>query len=116
MQSTEGGKKLVLHQKGLKDARNKAMKDHVMSLSDLYHNHCKGDYLYNCGLHNESYFKYFNYPDFITPYSGLIQIRKYSELQADVELLNRLVEIGKLAKAVRQEIYRLLVVEFGYFE
>ena len=45
MQSTEGGKKLALHQKGLKDARNKAMKDHVMSLSDLYHNYYKGDYL-----------------------------------------------------------------------
>jgi hypothetical protein len=92
----------------------------IEQITELYrywnHNYCKGDYLYNCGLHNEPYFKYFNYPDFLTPYSGLIQIRKYAEVQTDVELLNRLLEIGKLAKAVRQEIYKLLVVEFGYFE
>jgi hypothetical protein len=46
----------------------------------------------------------------------LIQIRKYAELHADVDLLNRFIEIGKLTKAVRQEIYQLLVVEFEYFE
>jgi hypothetical protein len=89
-------------------------------ITELYrywnHNYCKGDYLYNCGLHTEPYFKYFNYPDFLTPYSGLIQIRKYAELHAEVELLNRLIEINKLSKAVKQRLYDLLVAEFGYFK
>ena len=89
---------------------------HIIELYKYWnHNYCKGDYLYNCGLHNEPYFKYFNYPDFLTPYSGFIQIRKYAELLVEVELLNRFIEISKLAKAVKQELYNLLVDEFKYF-
>ncbi len=38
-------------------------------------NYCKGQILENIELHNESYFKYFSYPDFLTPHSGLIQIK-----------------------------------------
>ena len=67
-------------------------------------------------LYNETYFKYFNYPDFLTPYSGLIQIKKYAELQADVELLNRFSEITKLTKAVKQQLYKLLVEDFTYLD
>ena len=89
-------------------------------ITELYkcwnHNYCKGGYLYNCGLHTEPYFKYFSYPDFLTPYSGLIQIKKYAELQADVELLNRFAVITKLTKAVKQQLYQLLVEDFKYFE
>lgn len=92
----------------------------IEQITELYkywnHNYCKGQYLYNCGLHNEPYFKYFNYPDFLTPYSGLIQIKKYAELKADVELLNRFTEISKLSKAVKQQLYKLLVDDFNYFE
>ena len=92
----------------------------IEQITELYkywnHHYCKGQYLYNCGLHAEPYFKYFDYPDFLTPYSGLIQIKKYAELQADVELLNRFTEISKLAKAVKQQLYKLLVEDFKYFE
>ena len=92
----------------------------IEQITELYrywnHHYCKGDYLYNCGLHAEPYFKYFNYPDFLTPYSGLIQIKKYAELQADVDLLNRFTEISKLTKAVKQQLYKLLVADFKYFE
>ena len=92
----------------------------IEQITELYkywnHNYCKGQFLYNCGLHNEPYFKYFNYPDFLTLYSGLIQIKKYAELQADVELLNRFSEITKLTKAVKQQLYKLLVEDFTYFD
>jgi hypothetical protein len=92
----------------------------IESITELYrywnHNYCKGQFLYNCGLHTESYFKYFNYPDFLTPYSGLIQIKKYAELQADVELLNRFSEIAKITKAVKQQLHNLLVYDFKYFD
>jgi len=37
-------------------------------------------------------------------------------LQADVELLNRFTEINKLTKAVKQQLYKLLVEDFKYFE
>lgn len=92
----------------------------IVKVTELYkywnHNYCKGQYLYNCGLHAEPYFKYFNYPDFLTPYSGLIQIKKYAELQADMELLNLFVEISKITKAVKQRLYKRLVEDFKYFE
>lgn len=92
----------------------------IEQITELYkywnHNYCKGQYLLSVGLHTEPYFKYFNYPDFLTPYSGLIQIKKYAELNADVELLNRFIEINKLSKAVKQQLYKMLVYDFKYFE
>lgn len=91
--------------------------DHIIDLYKFWnHNYCKGQFLYNCGLHEEAYFKYFNYPDFLTPYSGLIQIKKYAEINADIELLNRFGEISKLTKAVKQQLYHILVDDFKYFE
>ena len=92
----------------------------IEQITELYkywnHNYCKGGYLYNCGLHTEPYFKYFSYPDFLTPYSGLIQIKKYAGLQADAELLSRFASISKLTKAVKQQLYTLLIEDFKYFE
>lgn len=92
----------------------------IEQITDLYkywnHHYCKGGYLYNQGLHTEPYFKYFDYPDFLTPNSGLIQIRKYAELHSDAELLNRFTEISKLTKRVKQQLYKLLVEDFKYFE
>jgi hypothetical protein len=78
--------------------------------------YCKGQNLYNVGLQDEPYFKYFDYKDFVTPHSGLIQIKKYAELK-NVEDLGKLFEqISQKTKEVREEIYRLLVEEFKYFE
>lgn len=91
----------------------------VNAIKKLYRywnlNYCKGDWLFNVGLQDEPYFKYFDYEDFMTPYSGLIQIRKFGELNAEVDLLKKFEEIAALSKAVKDEIYRLLVNEFDYF-
>ena len=70
----------------------------------------------NVGLQDEPYFKYFDYPDFLTPYSGLIQIRKYAQIHGREDLQDLFKEISGLTKKVKEEIYRLLVVEFRYFE
>ena len=92
----------------------------VQKIRELYShwnlNYCKGQTLENVGLHNEPYFKYFDYPDFLTPHSGLIQIRKYAELHGLKDMLDLFTEVAKLTRAVKAEIYRLLVVEFRYFE
>ena len=78
--------------------------------------YCKGQWLQNVGLQNESYFKYFDYADFLTPHSGLIQIRKYAENEGKADLLELFAEISKLTKGVKEEIYQLLTVEFRYFD
>jgi len=80
------------------------------------HKYCKGQYLYSVGLHDEPYFKYFDYKDFLTPYSGLIQIRKHAELNNAEDLLNLFSKIAAKTKDVREEIYRLLTQEFAYFD
>jgi len=78
--------------------------------------YCKGQFLYGVGLQDEPYFKYFDYKDFVTPHSGLVQIRKYAEVHNAEDLLNLFDKISGKTKEVREEIYRLLVQEFGYFE
>jgi hypothetical protein len=105
---------------------NKVLKEHklafelVKKIKELYKhwnlNYCKGQFMQHVGLHNEPYFRFFNYADFLTPYSGLIQIRKYAEINACADLIDFSSEIQVLTKEVREEIYRLLVVEFKYFE
>ena len=79
-------------------------------------NYTKGDFKYSVGLDGEPYFKYFDYKDFVTPHSGLIQIRKYAEIHNATDLLELFEKISGKTKEVREEIYRLLVEEFGYFE
>ena len=97
-----------------------AAKELVDAIKHLYKNwnlkYCKGQFIYNTGLHDEPYFKYFDYKDFLTPYSGLIQIRKYAENEGDENLLTQFKEISELTKKVKAELYRLLVHEFEYFE
>ena len=78
--------------------------------------YCKGQWLNNVGLHNEPYFKYFDYPDFLTPHSGLTQIRKYAENEGKADLLELFGEISTLTKKVKEEIYSLLTVDFKYFD
>jgi hypothetical protein len=78
--------------------------------------YCKGQILRTVGLHDEPYFKYFDYKDFVRPNSGLIQIRKYAENKNAEDLLELFMKISAKTKEVRDEIYLLLVDEFGYFE
>jgi hypothetical protein len=68
------------------------------------------------GLKDEPYFKYFDYPDFVTPYSGLKQIKKYAQIFVCSDLYDMFDEISTKIKEVKEEIYRLLVEEFKYFE
>jgi len=79
-------------------------------------NYCKSQYLQNVGLKDEPYFKYFDYPDFLTPFSGLIQIRKYSQNEGLSDLENIFSEITELSKQIREKIYDILVNEYSYFE
>lgn len=92
----------------------------VQAIKELYlvwaRDYCQGQILENVGLHDEPYFRYFAYPDFLTSSSGMIQIRKYAEINADAELLEMFGHISALSKQVREEMYRLLVDEFGYFD
>lgn len=78
--------------------------------------YCKGQVLKSVGFQDEAYFKYFDYKDFLTPHSGLIQIKKYAELHYKEDLLLQFEKISTKTKEVREEIYHLLVEEFKYFE
>ncbi len=92
----------------------------VKKIKELYKtwnlNYCKGQFLYNVGLKDEPYFKYFAYDDFLTPHSGLIQIKKHAEIENLPDILDLFDEIKELTKKVKEEIYNLLVNEFRYFE
>ncbi len=96
-----------------------AAKKLVEKIKELYqlwnYNYCKGGILENVGLHDEPYFKYFDYPDFLTKNSGLIQIKKYASDNNLTDLGELFAEISSLTKMVKAEIYRLLVDEFDYF-
>ncbi len=92
----------------------------VDAIEDFYQywnmNYTKGQILENIGLHDEPYFKYFDYPDFVTKNSGLIQIKKYAEVNQCKDLIEKLAEINTLTKNVKEAIYAMLVVDFKYFE
>jgi AraC-like DNA-binding protein len=101
-------------------SRPKLASDLVGLVKGIYRvwnlNYCKGQNLYSVGLQDEPYFNYFDYKTFLTPYSGLIQIRKYAVLQNAEDLLDLFEKISTKTKDVREEIFRLLTEEFGYFE
>jgi hypothetical protein len=79
-------------------------------------NYTKGQILENVGLQEEAYFKYFDYPDFVTKDSGLIQIKKYATLNACSDLLEKITTITEKTKLVKEEIYRMLIEDFKYFD
>ena len=79
-------------------------------------NYCRGQYLRNVGLKEEPYFRHFDYEDYLTPCSGLIQFRKYTEKEGLHDMHQLFAEVQELTKKVREELYRLLVEEFRYFE
>ena len=76
----------------------------------------KGQFQYSVGLQDEPCFKHFDYKDFVTPHSSLIQIRIFAEIHNATDLLELFGKISAKTKEVREEIHRLLVDEFGYFE
>lgn len=78
--------------------------------------YCQSGIIRNIGLHDEPYFKYFEYPDFLTPNSGLIQIKKFAELNNATDLNELFKEISEKTKLVKDEIFRILVDDFKYFE
>lgn len=78
-------------------------------------NYCTHSKIENIGLQYEPYFKYFDYPDFLTMNSGIIQIKKYAEINCKSDLLDIHQQIMAKSKEVKDEIYRLLVDEFKYF-
>jgi hypothetical protein len=89
----------------------------VKELYDLWgRKYCPQPKIEYVGLQDEPYFKYFNYPDFITPYSGLVQIRKYADLRSAPDLNGAITDVKAKTKTVLDTIYRLLVDEFLYFE
>lgn len=93
--------------------------DTVNAVTELYKfwnsNYTKGQFLFNVGLQDEPYFEYFDYADFLTPNSGIIQIKKYAENNMDVGLLNLFENISKYSKAIKNTMYKLLVEDFKYF-
>lgn len=90
------------------------------AIEDFYQywnmNYTKGQILENVGLHDEPYFKYFDYPDFVTKNSGLIQIKKYAEVNQCTDLIDKITIITTLTKKVKDAIYTMLVDDFKYFE
>jgi hypothetical protein len=89
----------------------------VKALYDLWgRKYCPQPKIEYVGLREEPYFKYFDYPDFITPYSGLVQIRKYADLQALPDLDEAIKDVKTKTKTVFDTIYSLLVDEFLYFD
>lgn len=78
--------------------------------------YCPSGIIKNIGLHDEPYFKYFDYADFLTPNSGLIQIRKFAELNNKEDLNEIFKQISEKTKEVKEEIYKMLVYDFKYFE
>ncbi|TAE01909.1 MAG: hypothetical protein EAZ97_02895, partial [Bacteroidetes bacterium] len=92
----------------------------VEAVKNLYRfwnsNYCQAQTLRNVGLENEPYFKYFAYADFVSPFSGLIQIKKYAEVNSATDLYPYFEKITNLSKLVKEEMYELLINEFGYFD
>jgi hypothetical protein len=61
-------------------------------------------FLFNTGLQDEPYFRYFSYPDFLTPYPGIIQIRKYAEIHNLYDLQEHFAQISALTKKMRRTL------------
>lgn len=101
----------------VKESLAKKLVNEIKSLYGYWNSeYCKGQFLNNVGLHDEPYFRYFDYPDYVTPYSGLIQIRKYAEINGKTDILSRFEVIKELTKQVKESIYDLLVNKFEYFK
>jgi hypothetical protein len=91
----------------------------VVAIENLYKQwttvHCQGRFIFYNGLQNETYFKYFSQPDYLTPRAGLIQIKRYAELHAKSDLLDLLRVVSLRTKKVREKLQEFLQ-EIGYFK
>jgi hypothetical protein len=107
-------------QPSLRGTKQSQANELVSTIESFYQywnlNYTKGQILENVGLHEEAYFKYFDYPDFVTKDSGLIQIKKYAEVNECADLLEKIGAITAKTKLVKEEIYRMLIEDFKYFE
>jgi len=92
----------------------------IETIRDLYRlwnrNYTHGERVENVGLDEEPYFKYFDAPDFITPHSGWIQIKRFADVNGCTDLIAILEKVSTLKKKVLEELFRLLVSEGRYFE
>jgi hypothetical protein len=89
----------------------------IRTLYELWNrDYCHGQWLDEVGLKEEAYFRYFAYEDFLTPHSGLIQIRKYADTHREAALLAAFEDILAATRAVREALYTLLVEKLGYFQ
>ena len=99
---------------------NVQAKSQLKLIRELYRvwslNYCKGRTQENVGLEDEPYFKYFEYPDFVTPNSGIVQIKKFANVRGALDLINMLDDLSSNSKAIKEEIYRMLIEDFKYFE
>jgi len=77
---------------------------------------CKGKTIYDIGLKGEPYFAFFDYKDFVTPHSGLIQLKTYATINGDTILEKMLTELSKLSIEIKSRIKDILVNEYKYFE
>lgn len=78
--------------------------------------YCQGQWLYQVGLDEVPYFKYFDYDYLLTSHSGLIQLRKCADIHQDAALLVQLEEVASTTRSVRDKLYKLLVMESACFE
>ncbi|MCW7494729.1 hypothetical protein ND861_18870 [Leptospira sp. 2 VSF19] len=92
----------------------------ISSINELYEywnsKYCKGQFIFNCGLKDEPYFSFFEYQDFVSPHSGLIQIRKFAELSNKKDLLDQFDIIKENTKNVREKFLTLLKEDFKYYD
>jgi hypothetical protein len=63
-------------------------------------------------FHKLYYFKYFDYPDFVTKDSGLIQIKKYADANECADLLEKIIEISEKTKEIILKGNRRLDIEW----
>jgi len=91
----------------------------VETIKELYtywvKTYCPQGIIKNVGLKDEPYFKYFDYEDFLTPHSGLIQIRKFAVKNNKLDLLKLFNTISEKTKSVKEEFFRVQVEECKYF-
>ena len=76
---------------------------------------CKGQVLKIVGLHNEPYFK-FSVTLFFTSYSGLIQIKKYRQLERTFDFVTTIERSEGIDEKGDNGFRRLLVEAELYFE